>query len=378
MQALIDEIVEITTNLSEQKEEYKKMETKIQETFATKLLFDILSFAGTAFSLATGGIGIIGAIIAGTSQIGKTLIPEDDPDSIKKVVLPPGAETEFTEVRLGIEYLAKNKSSKLILKIDNVIKVLESKQNMKNSVEKLKNLKDQIVGSENSLEKLLEFEEQIELEMKTALVVCNEKRRQKIEKEKPDDNKIWGEFVEGTFEAINAGITDYISKNDKLAQIGAFIQKVDSQINQMVEYKRNVEKSLTPMMTNMVGHLNSAIKGVEGQSQVILDVTKWKVQDYLKEIKLEIMKFTEGFKVESDMVQLIDKLTNAMTTIIFIYDRIQSYQELQNQVNYMADLASAQFTDFKPSSDFAAISRELEIKIQWNLILQKHKNTMKA
>ncbi len=152
--------------------------------------------------------------------------------------------------------------------------------------------------------------------------------------------------------------------------ISAQIQQIEEKIDSLKRYEENIDKILKPMLDDIEENLKSTASGLALKSQVALDVTQWKVQSHLRDVKLQLVQFTQGFKVEHEMARFIEKLEESMTTLIHLYDRIQSYQAQQNLANYIADIHS-------PAAHLITINdrtlndavNELEQMIQSNVLL---------
>src|SRR5437762_2591872 len=115
-------------------------------------------------------------------------------------------------------------------------------------------------------------------------------------------------------------------------------------IRHLEEQEVNIRQILVPAMEKMRQSLATVQRSLAGKSAISLEVTKWQIQSVLRDLKLQIRQgFTEGFQIDSEMSRSIDKLEEAMMTLINIFDRLQSYQEEAKLASYIAEIASAQF-----------------------------------
>ncbi|GBN27198.1 hypothetical protein AVEN_46586-1 [Araneus ventricosus] len=129
----------------------------------------------------------------------------------------------------------------------------------------------------------------------------------------------------------------------------------------------------------MENNLRDVANKLEAKSQVSLDVTKWKVQSALRDMKLQMQQLTEGFQVKDNMARCIEKLEEVMTTLINVYDRIQSYQDQQNLANYIADISSSSASSINISNPTLVIAvNRLEMLIRSNLVLTQYKTAVNA
>ncbi|GIY18029.1 uncharacterized protein CEXT_427181 [Caerostris extrusa] len=129
----------------------------------------------------------------------------------------------------------------------------------------------------------------------------------------------------------------------------------------------------------MEQYLKDIINKLEGKSQVSLDVTKWKVQGMIRDMKLQMQQMTNRFQVKDNLARCIEKMEEVMTTLVNVYGRIQVYQEQQSLANYIADISSTAANDINISKpELVSALNELEIHIRSNLVLKQYKTAVDA
>ncbi|GFY49029.1 uncharacterized protein TNIN_391951 [Trichonephila inaurata madagascariensis] len=129
----------------------------------------------------------------------------------------------------------------------------------------------------------------------------------------------------------------------------------------------------------METNLQDVANNLDGKSRVNLDVSKWKVQSTLRDMKLQMQQFSQGFKVKDSLVRCIEKLEEVMTTLINVYDRMQSYKEQQNLSDYIADITSATAISIDISDPkLVEAINNLEITIRSNLVLKQYQTVINA
>ncbi|CAL1269497.1 unnamed protein product [Larinioides sclopetarius] len=145
------------------------------------------------------------------------------------------------------------------------------------------------------------------------------------------------------------------------------------------EYESNIYDTIAPMLQNMGYELKDMRAKLKTKSHVAIDVTKWQVQSSLKDMKFQLKKLTEGRGVKEDLSRSIEKLSEVMTTLIHVYDRMQSYQNQQNLANYIADVSSvaASRINIKDQQLVKAVNR-LEFAIRANLVMEQYKSAIAA
>jgi uncharacterized protein YicC (UPF0701 family) len=155
----------------------------------------------------------------------------------------------------------------------------------------------------------------------------------------------------------------YKDNEEALKEIGDAIEKAQDKFDKLRQYEDEIQNSLIPMMRA----IHSEMVGVQGtlgsQSGVALQVTGWKVQSTLKDIKLHLRQFTKGFEIQEDLDRCVDKLDETMTTLIGVYDRIQSYVEQKELADYVADIASLRIriSDYKLWNSVIALQKTISL-----------------
>jgi len=113
--------------------------------------------------------------------------------------------------------------------------------------------------------------------------------------------------------------------------------------------------------------------------QVALDVTKWEVQQTLSGIQATLEKAMEGYKAEAQITSCFDKLNEALTLLMHIYDRLENFYDQQKLGDYIGNIgAPGQYTDLLRGTEYEADVTALNMNIQSNLVLLEFENAMLA
>ncbi|CAG7823603.1 unnamed protein product, partial [Allacma fusca] len=86
---------------------------------------------------------------------------------------------------------------------------------------------------------------------------------------------------------------------------------------------------------------------LKDKSAVGLIVSKWQIQNILRDLKFDIQKFySEGLETEDFITRAIDKFEDSISTVIAIYDKIQDFQAQVTMAEFIGAInlpSSAQF-----------------------------------
>lgn len=152
----------------------------------------------------------------------------------------------------------------------------------------------------------------------------------------------------------------------------------DDEIRKLKEYQEKIDGELIPVFDNIFRDLPSN-EILNNQSVVALDVSKWKVQSALKNLKKYVKQFTQGFKVADEMNMLVESLQNIMDILINMYDHIQNYQQETKLATYINKLNSGEFSNYQYDNKALEDSLlETRITIKNNIALDQYNNVFKA
>lgn len=171
----------------------------------------------------------------------------------------------------------------------------------------------------------------------------------------------------------------YHDDEKELQEIDRAIELEQEKIRKLREFEDEIYETIRPMLENLANELKDTANQLKTKSQVSLDIAKWKVQDSLRDMKLTMQQVTAGFEISADMTRSIEKQEEAMTTLINVYDRIQSYQSDKQLANYIADIASAAAGRIVVGDkNLRDKIEDLEIVIRSNMVLNGYQSTINA
>ncbi|GIX77728.1 hypothetical protein CDAR_303381 [Caerostris darwini] len=165
----------------------------------------------------------------------------------------------------------------------------------------------------------------------------------------------------------------------KVDELNKAIKEAENKYQSLQQYEETIHDTIAPMLQNMEDDLRDIAGNLNSKSQVTLDVTKWRVQSTLKDMKSQMQHLTQGFQTRDGLARCLEKLEEAMTTLINIYDRIQSYQDQQQLASYIADMSSVSASAINISDpNMVRAVNYLETSIKSNIVLNQYKTAIDA
>jgi len=188
------------------------------------------------------------------------------------------------------------------------------------NLEKLKTL------TENVQQTIGEREELIKAGMKTETdIVALNATSQKV-----DSNagsvlkaikyvKVASNVAAGAIDLVNT-IKSGDAEEDKLTKE---IEQQENRIKQLHAFEDFLQTEVIPSIGKLGDNLKIAGENMKNQSRVRLNVGKWKVQEMIRDIRLNLKKISKDFDVQEDLLHIFDKLDETMGVMVNVYDRIQ-------------------------------------------------------
>ncbi|KAF8789764.1 hypothetical protein HNY73_007677 [Argiope bruennichi] len=378
---LIDETIELQRKVEKDKEALIKKKQELERAMALRGLFSCLSIFGQVLSFF-GPVGaVVGTVIGATSSVAESLVLDNQQQDLQ--IAP--------DIVPNLKILGNQIKSIREKKVNYLSKLLEEiTQEIGKNPKKLGDMSEKIADLKIRLNKVKEnkydFKEVKTLESELKQEIKNKEGQLKIEGVVPDDKTKGAlKVVERMTQAVQLGslLVDIYNKHkndqEKVDTITDAIQKTDEKIKKLKEYEEQIYEVISPTLHSMENNLQDVASKLEAKSQASLEVTKWKVQSALRDMKLQMQQLTEGFQVKDSLARCIEKLEEVMTTLINVYDRIQNYQDQQNLANYIADISSASASSINISNpNLVKAVNHLEMVIRSNVVLTQYRAAVNA
>ncbi|CAG8579977.1 12288_t:CDS:2, partial [Racocetra fulgida] len=133
----------------------------------------------------------------------------------------------------------------------------------------------------------------------------------------------------------------YQNDKEKFGKLNNAFKQAEDDIKKLESYEESIYREIIPMIEKIQSDICNLGNQIDQKSHVFLDLSKWQVRSSLNEIKIILRQISKGFpEIRDYLTSYIDKLDENMTTIINIYDRIQSYYDQSRLANYIANISS--------------------------------------
>ncbi|XP_055303228.1 uncharacterized protein LOC129568912 [Sitodiplosis mosellana] len=153
-------------------------------------------------------------------------------------------------------------------------------------------------------------------------------------------------------------------------------KKSENLLRSLEMQEKHLYEAIIPQLHEIESSVTAMELKISNQSYVELDLSKWRVQSLLKDLKAYFNRLTIGFTIEGDVKQIIDKINEGMCVLIGVYDRIDSYVEKLELSALMANMAT---TSHRTGNDeLNKVISSLEKIIQTNIILEQYESVVHA
>ncbi|XP_031631115.1 uncharacterized protein LOC116345674 [Contarinia nasturtii] len=146
---------------------------------------------------------------------------------------------------------------------------------------------------------------------------------------------------------------DLIDKLNNLDKIGQNMGKA------IVEQVYQIRKSILDVHINLSCNSHG----------FILDISKWRIEDLIKDVMSHLQKMLSGMDVGQDLQRCFEKLNEGTSIMVSVYDRIDAYADKVELANYIANLSSSNYCHPSNEQGKEAIL-ELEKMIETNRVLE--------
>ncbi|CAG8663727.1 6720_t:CDS:1 [Gigaspora rosea] len=251
-------------------------------------------------------------------------------------------------------------------KLSDILSEIKKVAGSKDSVKIVKLVQDKLDKKQKNLEEKLK-------KQKNNDFITNQETKEMLETVQNLNNEI--KLVEMAFELYN----EYQNDKEKLGKLNNAIKQAEDDIKKLKSYEESIYSQIIPMIEKMQNDISNLGNQIDKKSHVFLDLSKWQVRSSLNEIKIILRQISKGFpEIRDYLTSYMDKLDEGMTTIINIYDRIQSYYDQSRLANYIANISSPTNTIEIENERLKKEIEKLEREIRVNIILGNYKKAISA
>lgn len=382
----IDGLLEETlTRQNETEKDIKKLEKNKQElerNMKLRLMVGVFKGVGQCVSFI-GPIGAAaGTAIQTASSIGESFIV--DPDTPKKrFTLPSGIKNTLDKIGTAVGERKQKKIDALDKQIKKLNDILEKEEvgtviggDTKKAINNIKDALSKEKNSDSPSQKTID-------ELNNRFLELVNERKGQLKKQPEKLAKSAVKVLDGFSKALDVISTSvdlynsYQDQQDKIDEIANSIKESKDELLKYQGYEQQVYESFIPMLNEAKDDLKELEKNLGGKSHVALDVQKWKVQSKLRGLKDDLVSFTKGFSTEETVLSCVEKLNEAIMTLIDIYDRIQGYEDQEKLVTYIGALHSAAFEKIQvEDTELKRLLTHLHVTIKSNIVLSQYLNAV--
>lgn len=386
---LVNEIEKLKDDAKDNIEKLKKNKEKLEKELPYKILFSSLKVLTTGLAFMGPQAGLVGSVIDSGSNIAEAFVlNKKEEKKLPLSSIPPGVKGLIE----GYKDFSKKTTERKIEEDKNRIKVITDtlgenpneivSQPLKDIVKKRKDIetllgyydeqvKNSLLLEPDTYTLAVETVERLQKELPNALKSERAAIEEKIKSgdEKYKKSEKWVARTEKVLNVASAGIEIYnvCKDNDSaMEEIDNVIRKNQESIEKLKKFADKINTFSQETIKKMKGDIENLQNSLRNQSHIALDVSKWEIQTSLKDIKHELDKMTSGFQSQSDFIHVFEKMSDAIATLVGIYDRIQNYQEQAQMVDYIANVSSAVVTNDYPEVN------QLKIIVLQNTILERY------
>ncbi|OXU29345.1 hypothetical protein TSAR_008879 [Trichomalopsis sarcophagae] len=406
IELLVEETIALQNETEAAKDKIEKTREQLKNAGGLKVLVAVLKTASQFLSFLGPVAGAAGAVIGGGIMVSEALYFKDsDGGSANPVDLPNAVKNSVAKITEQL----KDEQSLFKAQLDDTQHKLKDFSEEKPSTD-MSDIQKKISEVKQQLEKEMNVQNSIDVEAVDKLYKMRkdvqdflQKKREMLEnkktrgnnknnvedegngegeKEKKEDEINLVKVIENTFGIIKIPL-DYYNriKNDeaKIDELGRAMRKLDENLYQLRVYEQLIYQIIAPTCRNLEDKINKMGSNLQGQSHAALDISKWRIQDSLRDMKLQMKQMTQGFRVQETLVRSIEKLEEGMTIMIKMYDRIEDYHDKAELSDYIANIYSNRAGQIKIEND--ELRREVDsLKwiIQSNLVLEKYEVSMNS
>lgn len=140
-------------------------------------------------------------------------------------------------------------------------------------------------------------------------------------------------------------------------------------------YEEEVYSKLRPMIGQMIASIEEIEEGLPGKSGAVLAIKQWSIQSILRDTKLLLAKLTKGYDAQADLLLTFQKLDEAFTTLINVYDRIDNYTDQEKLGDYIACIGSSDVNSIQVNDlELQSALNNLDVLITSNVLLGQYKS----
>ena len=101
-----------------------------------------------------------------------------------------------------------------------------------------------------------------------------------------------------------------------------------------------MENKIDDLRKESIKDVQDELDKINGSSIALLDFKKWQIKIQLDDLRNDILTLVNGLENKKKVEKIINRIENAIDTMLQIYEQIEGFIQQSELVSYMAKLAS--------------------------------------
>lgn len=344
---LVNEIDEMITMKKGEIEKLRNIKKELNGKLILRSIFTIFQFLLLGLSFINPVCAAIAGVLSAGIVIADEIILDNDDDVIYNEIKLPEAVNEFvdTSILLYAELVQqelniiqeqlneiKNKKNELSLNDEEAKPLIDVDKSVNSQC--IKNSR-QPISRRQCMMKILKRKE-IKWSKKD-----NDKKNRKYKKSLNIIKSSMGslEIVNLSIDRFNKHFNDISSSN----QIDGQIIEQENNIKQLENFKNNLYENFGNQIDRIRWDIRRNVDGYAISSRALLEYEKFQMHDFLNNILIKLNIWTKGFKVNDEITEIMEKIKNALNSIINMHNLIREYNMKIKNADFLKDAASVPY-----------------------------------
>ncbi|XP_069673870.1 uncharacterized protein [Periplaneta americana] len=374
----IEEIAKEVVNLQKQalseKDRLIERKAKLQKELQLKRVFEVLKTVAKVLSLYVK----LAFPVCTVLEFVQPFILKNDTDRMDLMKLPKGVRSLLQSAQVTVNKYKCERVKALKQQLDtlskNVSRNSKELNDLKTPIAALKERLNEVnAADEDDPDQITNIEQDLKRELENKVKKVNKNAGNAIE------------VLENALKALTVAevCVDVYQRcnNDqsKLNCISNSIKQTQSKIDQLKSYENQIHKFVSPIMKDVQSYVKDVQNSLPAMSKMYLRIKRREVQTTLKDMKLKMCDFTEGFKTQEKFACCFDKIDDTISTLIGLYDQIESYSEHKQFIDYIADMNSERLSSTEiESEELRDALSKVDKLITFNILLSEYERFVAA
>jgi hypothetical protein len=153
------------------------------------------------------------------------------------------------------------------------------------------------------------------------------------------------------YQAIQMPTPKGRSYSDNVNMLEAELEEVEENIRKSSDYKQVVDTAMRSHLHDFTGLLKSLADGSTEATSIGLEISRFKIKETFEDMKVQLNRFSAGFEANEDLISCINTMEYLMTTVINVYDQLQTANDQTKLGNLITNINTMRLTDFNTDDE---------------------------